>query len=132
WLDYQARAARIRLLEQRAEKLEQLRQTGNAAPYHMDALIETKKELIKLNRVHRGEHDVLYFAMEYFSEDGNPGNDSNLIPAGVNALNAAEFHRTLCDLLNDVITGRQREHVAWACPRGHAKTAYLSNIFLAH
>lgn len=132
WLDYDARAEYIRLLSQRAEKLEKLRQIGQALPHHIEDLIETKKELLRLKRVHRGEHDVLYFALEYFSEDGNPDNDLNLIPAGVNYENTAEFHKTLCGLLNDVVTGRQKENVAWACPRGHAKTAYLSNIFLCH
>lgn len=132
WLDYNARSDFIRLLEQRAEKLEKLRQSGHALSHHIESLIETKKELLRLKRIHRGEHDVLYFALEYFSEDGNPDNDLNLIPAGINYENTAEFHRTLCRLLDDVVTGRQKEHVAWACPRGHAKTAYLSNIFLCH
>lgn len=132
WIDHDARAERIYLLEQRSDKLAKLRQSGKAMPYHIDAEIETKKELVRLKRIHRGEHDILYFAITYFSDDENPGNDSNLIPAGINAMNTAEFHKTLCGLLDDVVAGRQTEHVAWACPRGHAKTAYLSNIFLIH
>lgn len=101
-------------------------------PSQIETLIADKRELVRLKRVHRGERDILYFGMEYFSEDGNPGNDDNLIPAGVNVENAADFHKKLCELLEDVSTGAQRRHVAWACPRQSAKTAWLSNIFLVH
>jgi predicted phage terminase large subunit-like protein len=70
--------------------------------------------------------------MTYFSEDGNPGNPDNLIPAGVNVLSAAEVHRILCSLFDDIAMGVQKKNVAWAVPRGHAKTAWISNIFLTH
>lgn len=132
WLDREARAARIELVAEHARKLRALYDAGKATQAHVDALLADIEELKRLKRIHRAEHDILYFALEYFSEDGNPDNDSNLIPAGVNYENTAEFHKTLCDLLNDIVTGKQKEHVAWACPRGHAKTAYLSNVFLAH
>lgn len=89
-------------------------------------------ELKRLKRIHRAEHDVLYFGMEYFSEDGNPDNDENLIPAGVNVDNAADFHRELTGMLDAVTEGRVKRHIAWACPRQSAKTAWLSNIFLVH
>lgn len=70
--------------------------------------------------------------MTYFSEDGNVDNPENLIPAGVNVHNAADFHRQLCDMLDDVTKGVAKRHIAWACPRRHAKTAWLSNIYLVH
>lgn len=89
-------------------------------------------ELDVVKRIHRGERDVLYFGMTYFSEDGNPDNADNLIPEGVNVMNAAEFHKQLCDMLEDVSLGTQQRHVAYACPRQSAKTAWLSNIFLVH
>jgi predicted phage terminase large subunit-like protein len=95
-------------------------------------LEDVLNEIEKVERIHRGEHDVLYFGMTYFSEDGNPGNQDNLIPAGVNVLNAAPFHRELCEMLNDVTKGRVTRNIAWACPRRHAKTAWLSNIYLTH
>lgn len=69
---------------------------------------------------------------EYFSEEGNPGNPDNLIPAGVTIDKAADFHRTLCSLLDEITTGEQRTNVAWSVGRGHAKTAYLSNGYLCH
>lgn len=132
WLDRDARAARIALLEQYNEKLETLRQRGEIKSSQLRELVANKKELIRLKRIHRAEYDVLYFGMEYFSEDGNPGNPDNLIPAGVNVFNAAEFHKQLTGMLNDVIKGKVKRHIAWACPRQHAKTAWLSNIFLVH
>ena len=132
WLDRNARAARIALIEERIDKLEKLRELDALLPSQIETLITDKKELIRLKRIHRAEHDVLYFGMEYFSEDGNPNNPDNLVPAGVNVGNAAEFHRQLTDMLDDVTQGRVRRHIAWACPRGHAKTAWLSNIFLLH
>ena len=85
-----------------------------------------------MKRVHKGEHDVLYFGMEYFSEDGNPGNDENLIPAGINVRNAADFHKELTAMLDEVTKGLAKRNIAWACPRRHAKTAWLSNIYLVH
>src|SRR5690606_926347 len=70
--------------------------------------------------------------MTYFSEDENPGNADNLIPAGVNVMNAADFHKELGRMLDAVTAGEVKRHIAWACPRRHAKTAWLSNIFLTH
>src|SRR5690625_4565973 len=70
--------------------------------------------------------------MEYVSEDGNPDNPDNLIPEGVNVSNAARFHKLLTDMLDEVTRGNADRHIAWACPRRHAKTAWLSNIFLVH
>ena len=132
WLDRPARQARIKLVETRISKLERLREHGALLESQVRTLIADKKELVKLKRIHRAEYDVLYFGMEYFSEDGNPGNADNLIPTGVNVNNAAKFHRELTDMLDEVIVGNVKRHIAWACPRRHAKTAWLSNIFLIH
>src|SRR5690625_1152695 len=132
WLDREARQRRIDLLEKTNVKLEKLRKEGSILPSQLKTLVANKKELIRLKRIHRAEHDVLYFGMEYFSEDGNADNPDNLIPAGVNVSNAAEFHVMLTDMLDEVTKGNVNRHIAWACPRRHAKTAWLSNIFLIH
>lgn len=132
WLDREARRKRIDLLESVNEKLEKLREKGELLPSQLKTLVSNKKELIRLKRIHRAEYDVLYFGMEYFSEDGNPDNPDNLIPEGVNVSNAARFHKLLTDMLDDVTKGYADRHIAWACPRRHAKTAWLSNIFLVH
>lgn len=89
-------------------------------------------ELEKLQRVHDCEHDVLRFTYEYFSDELNPDNESNLIPAGQTLETAADFHRTLCSLLDDITEGKTKSNVGWSVGRRHAKTAYLSNSYLCH
>lgn len=132
WLDRDARQKRIDLLEATDAKLERLRKAGEIRPSQLKTLVANKRELIRLKRIHRAEYDVLYFGMEYFSEDGNADNPDNLIPEGVNVSNAADFHKQLTDMLDDVTRGNAERHIAYAVPRQHAKTAWLSNIFLAH
>ena len=132
WIERPERAKRIALIETRIGKLEKLRQAGALLPSQVETLITDKKELIRLKRIHRAEYDVLYFGMEYFSDDGNEDNPDNLVPSGVNVLNAADFHKQLTDMLDDVTKGNAERHIAYAVPRQHAKTAWLSNIFLAH
>ncbi|PRZ16667.1 hypothetical protein CLV36_102381 [Laceyella sediminis] len=100
--------------------------------YEQRYLLDTLKELKKLKRVHRAEYDLLYFMLEYFSEDGNPGNPGNLIPTGINYDNSALFHKELCRLLDEITMGKVKSNVAWCVGRGHAKTAYLSNGYLCH
>jgi predicted phage terminase large subunit-like protein len=132
WLDRDQRQARIEILTERARKLKALYDAGKTSEYHIDTLLADKVELTRLRRIHRAEYDMLYFMHEYFSEECNPANPDNLIPAGVTLASAAGFHRTLCALLDEITTGKQRTNVAWSVGRGHAKTAYLSNGFLCH
>jgi predicted phage terminase large subunit-like protein len=132
WLARPQRQERIDLLTERARKLKALHESGKATESHIETLLADMAELKRLKRVHRAEHDLLYFMHEYFSEDGNPGNPDNLIPAGISLDDAADFHRTLCHLLDEITTGKQSTHVAWSVGRGHAKTAYLSNGYLCH
>jgi predicted phage terminase large subunit-like protein len=132
WLNREERAERIALIEERAKKLRQLYESGRAAEYHVDTLRQDIAELKRLKRIHRAEVDLLYFVYEYFSEEGNPDNPDNLIPAGQTLDNAADFHRELCRLLDEITLGRVNTNVAWVVGRGHAKTAYLSNAYLCH
>ena len=104
----QERQERINLVAERAKKLQELYETGEATEYYMDTLLADIDELEKLKRVHRGEHDMLYFMYEYFSEEGIRESD-NLIPAGVTMDDLAEFHQTLCELLDDITTGREKK-----------------------
>jgi predicted phage terminase large subunit-like protein len=132
WLARPQRQERINLLTERARKLKALHDSSKAAESHIETLLADMAELKRLKRVHRAEHDLLFFMHEYFSEEGNPGNPDNLIPAGIALADAADFHRTLCHLLDEITTGKQSTHVAWSVGRGHAKTAYLSNGYLCH
>ena len=132
WLDYEARATRISLIEERVDKLEKLREAGRLTSSLIESLIADKRELVRLKRVHRGEHDFLYFMYEYFSEERNPENNSNLIPTGQTYENAANFHRELCAILDEITKGNISTNVGYSVGRRHAKTAYLSNGYLCH
>lgn len=132
WLDYEERAKYLAELHEEKRLLTKLLTEGLADDRDLIRLEDVLDELERVERIHRGEHDILYFAITYFSEGGNPGNDDNLIPEGVTYENTAQFHKDLCALLDDVATGKQKKNIAHSCPRGSAKTAYLSNIFLCH
>ncbi|HAA2597238.1 phage terminase large subunit [Listeria monocytogenes] len=132
WLTRAARQNRIELLTKHAQVLMKLNDAGKASQSQVETLLTDLKELEQLKRIHRAEHDVLFFMYEYFSEDRNPDNPGNLIPAGQSIEEAAEFHRELCGMLNDVTQGKEESHIAWAVARNHAKTAYLTDGFLAH
>src|SRR5690554_6480430 len=93
------RLERAKLLRKERDLLSDLIKSGVAKQSHYTSFLDVDEELTQLERINRGETDVMYFALEYFSEDGNPGNDDNLIPAGVDYDNAADFHHELCGLL---------------------------------
>lgn len=101
-----------------------------------DTMYQTWKEYLeeynKLERVERCSDNILEFAYEYFSDEKNPGNMNNLIPEGSKIQNSAKFHVDLCNLLNVVSSTEVNKRVGYAAPRGHAKSAYLSNIFPLH
>ena len=132
-----ARRSRIDLLEELAKalvnKIEDLLAVGYSVPStDITRVREVKDELSALKRVERSETDVLYFAYQYFSEDANPDNKGNLIPAGVAYDDSADFHVELTGILDEVSTKEVNKRVAWSAPRGHAKSAYLTNIFPSH
>lgn len=132
WLPFKEREAYLNELKEEQTLLLEVIKSPIATMADIDRFEYLRKEYARVARVHRGEHDVLYFGMTYFAEDANPDNPDNLIPAGVGVHNAADFHRILCELFDDIATGKQKEHVAYGCPRSHGKTAWISNIFLTH
>lgn len=132
WLEWDARAKYLKELKDEVELIRLLMKEDKAVTSDLLRLEFLLDEVDRVERVHRGEYDLLYFGMEYASEDGNPGNEENLIPEGVNVDNAAKFHRELSDMLDEVTKGKVKRNIAWACPRRHAKTAWLSNIYLLH
>lgn len=98
------------------------------------SLAEVVKELeeySRLYRVLRASYDVLYFAYEYFSDERNPENNTNLIPEGTMIEDAPHFHAELCEKLGEV-REKPTKKIGWGAPRGHAKSAYLTNIFPIH
>lgn len=132
WLEYDARSALIAEYEEEQRLLTKLLTEGLAQDHDLLRLEFLLDELERIRRIHKAEKDVRYFGVTYFSEDGNPDNPDNLIPTGVNYENVVDFHKTLCGLFDDIIEGIQKKNVAWACPREHAKTAWISNIFALH
>lgn len=101
-------------------------------PVDYELFEDYKNTLARLKRIDRSERDILYFAYCYFSVEMNPENDDNLIPEGVTMDDAPKFHRELCDKLDEVSNVTPNKRLMWGAPRGHAKSAYLSNIFPLH
>ena len=83
-------------------------------------------------RICRSAYDVLFFAYEYFSDDRNPENDSNLIPAGCSPENAPDVHKELCLMLDGIAWDNHSGKVCYSMPRGHAKSTFVSNVFPIH
>ena len=88
--------------------------------------------LEKTYRICRSAYDVLFFAYEYFSDDRNPENDSNLIPAGCSPENAPDVHKELCLMLDGIAWNNHSGKVCYSMPRGHAKSTFVSNVFPIH
>ncbi|MBA4542006.1 phage terminase large subunit [Thermoactinomyces daqus] len=132
-IDREKRRARMKLLEEYNDLLEKKkRKESGLSERELKTYIDNLEELKVLQRIDRAEEDILYFMYEYFSANRNPENETNLVPdPNFTMDDAPEFHRELCDMLRQV-TRRELKKVAYAAPRGHAKSAYLSNCFPLH
>lgn len=83
-----------------------------------------------MERIQRCETSLLDFALEYFSEARNPGNDGNWDGFDiVDISEAPAFHREIAALMDDVSNVHTNDKVAEAAPRSHAKSTYLSKAF---
>lgn len=98
----------------------------------VEGILEDIKYYSKVYRITRGYYDILFFAYEYFSEDRNELNETNLIPSGVSIEDAPDFHRELCSKLDELNTEKPTKNIGWGAPRGSGKSAYLSNIEPIH
>ncbi|MCY8048458.1 phage terminase large subunit [Bacillus haynesii] len=98
----------------------------------IESLPDLKERLAYLNRVVTSHDSTLFFMYEYFSDEKNPDNEGNIIPKGVSIEDAPDFHVLLTDTLNTLSTEEITNRIAWSVPRGHAKSAYLSNMFPVH
>lgn len=128
----EARKKRMKLLAEFLDVYRVLSEKGRLTEKQKADAYDKKEEFEALARIDRSEGDILYFAYEYFSEERNPNNQGNLIPAGVEIDDAPDFHVELCDMLNVISTKEVNKRIAWSAPRGHAKSAYLSNVFPLH
>lgn len=123
----------IRLAQIKASmaKLVAQARSGAVSADQMKDYLTYIKALKREYRVLRGEYDLLYFSYEYFADKNNPENENNLIPNGVGIDSAPAFHEELCGIL-DSLNDDIKQKICWSVPRGHAKSAYLSNIFPLH
>lgn len=126
------RRKRMALLAEILDELSVLIEHNELPPDKYATIKEYVEELKALDRIDRSERDMLYFAYEYFSEDMNPENEGNLIPEGVKLADAPEFHHELTEIMNILSNDEVNKRVAWSAPRGHAKSAYLSNVLPVH
>jgi predicted phage terminase large subunit-like protein len=131
-LEKKERRERIRNIQRKINSYQELRGKKGLTEEQSSILCSTMQEYRRLLRIDKAEDDMLYFMYEYFSDDLNPENDQNLIPAGVSMSDAPKFHKELCRLLDTVSNTNPTARIAWAAPRGHAKSAYLSNCFPVH
>lgn len=132
-MDFIPAHVQTRLMSIKAE-MDALKEELSFGGYDTETMKEIADDLRKKAweyRVLRSNYDVLYFAYEYFSDERNPENENNLIPAGATFENAPDFHRELCSKL-DELTVKPTKKIAWSVSRGHGKSAYLSNVFPVH
>lgn len=126
WLNRRERRERIDTLSEYVNSIS-IDDLDSDGLLEMDKLAE---ELKRLKRIHRAEVDLLYFAWEYFSEKGNPGNSGNWEGFDIDSPEyAADFHKEICKDMDNVSQNRPNAQIVRAAPRGHAKSTYLSKAF---
>lgn len=101
-------------------------------------LVSLDMESTRNSRIIKAEHDVAYFAYQYFSDEHNPNNDaSNIIrhfsddKPHESLENIAKIHRDMYNVC-DAITQRKNKRFVIASPRGHAKSSIVSTIKVLH
>lgn len=135
FLNRAERAERIVLIKERLSSLLELHEQGDATEYHIEMMLRDKKELEKLERVHRAEVDNAFFTMEYLSDGHNPENDDNIIQNGDDGTphqsyeDMAGIHKEFFGLCDEVDAG-QGVNLGIAAPRGHSKSGIFSNAYV--
>lgn len=88
---------------------------------------EKAQELRRLERIHRCEIDAYEFALEYFSESRNPGNEGNWDGFDIESkADAPDFHVEMTDIIDDVSSVNTNAKIAIAAPRSHAKSTWFT------
>ncbi|WP_342540057.1 phage terminase large subunit [Heyndrickxia sp. FSL K6-6286] len=100
---------------------------GELLPSDYDELDELVDHLTRLKRIHRAEVDLLYFALEYFSQTHNEDNAGNWDDFELESTDdAAEFHKEICASIDEVSNVTKNAKIVRAAPRSHGKSSYLS------
>lgn len=126
-LEWQEKKHKLQMYK---EKVKELRLAGTLNDEALTHAVEGIKVLEKDYIYTRSRVDILFFTYEFFSDDRNPENDGNLIPAGVALEDAPDIHQELANLLENVAEGKVKR-ISWSMPRGHGKSMMLSNVFPA-
>lgn len=121
----------IRLLEQGMDEIEteldDALDSGDETRF--DELTHDLEQLEKDYRMIRGYVDILYFAYEYLNDYDY---ESGVIPGDLSMSDAPDFHVELSGKLDELTFKEKTKKIAWAAPRGSAKSTYLTNIFPIH
>lgn len=97
---------------------------------YIEEYLENAQQLERLERIQRCDGNLMEFAIEYFSESRNPGNDGNWSGFDIEkAEDSPEFHRKLVGMMNRVSTDKVNAKVAAAIARSHGKSTWLSKGF---
>jgi len=129
WLTRSEREERINGIASLLDELEGV-DIGALSPDDAAEIESQLAEYERLTRIHRCETNLIEFALEYFSEVRNPGNDGNWDGFDITSYDEApEFHKEICALMDDVSNVHTNDKVAEAAPRSHAKSTYLSKAF---
>lgn len=131
-LDPIQRKEYIHALQSRMDAWKKILAANQMTSAYMEQLREDKERLERYSRMERGLTDPLYFLYTYFSEDFNPGNAGNLIPAGVTLDDAPNLHREFSQMLHEVSNVKIDSRICVAAPRGHVKSGIFSNMFPVH
>jgi predicted phage terminase large subunit-like protein len=100
---------------------------GGLLPVEYEELDDLISEKEQLERINKAEEDLLYFALEYFSESRNPGNSGNWDGFDLeNIEGAPDFHQEICEAIDEVSNVKRNAKIARAAPRSHGKSSYLS------
>lgn len=127
WL---SRARRQELIDEYSTLIDTLLVREKAGQFTDEDYVELDgylEEQSRLKRIHRAEVDLLYFALEYFSETKNPDNSANWDGFDLQSTDdAPDFHREICADIDEVSNVVKNAKIAEAAPRSHAKSSYLT------
>src|SRR5690625_3541079 len=118
----------IELMDDRYPTIDDLEAEGLLEEYY-----EKLTTLDRLERIRRCENDTYEFALEYFSEAWNPGNQGNWEGFDVERKeDAPEFHLEMTEIIDRVSSENKNAKVAVAAPRSHAKSTWYTKAFPIH
>ena len=118
----------IELMDDRYPTIDDLEAEGLLEEYY-----EKLTTLERLERIRRCENDTYEFALEYFSEARNPGNQGNWEGFDVERKeDAPAFHLEMTDIIDRVSSENKNAKVAVAAPRSHAKSTWYTKAFPIH